>query len=65
MIHTQLQILASTEHGIETISVPYDHGHRWVEILSRSAWAIDLLHGSLRHHARSLQNSQDSSTAKR
>jgi hypothetical protein len=64
MLHTQLQIVASTE-GIETISVPYDHGHRWLEVLSRSAWAIDLLHGSLRHHARSLQNGQDSSTAKR
>jgi hypothetical protein len=58
----QVEILVSTK-GVETISVPYQCGSRtWLDVLSRSAWAIDLLHGSIRHHSRSLVHGQESST---
>jgi hypothetical protein len=52
----QLQI---SEHGIETITVPYVSGKPvWIEVLSHSTWALELLHGSIRHYARSLESRQ-------
>jgi hypothetical protein len=53
----RVEIFVSTD-GIDTISVPYQFGsHSWLEVLSRSAWAIDLLNGTIRHHSRSITKS--------
>jgi hypothetical protein len=44
----------STEVGVQEIRVPYAVDRRWLEVLSRSAWAIELLSGVIRHHGRAL-----------
>ena len=61
----QVEIFISSD-GVETISVPYQCGNRsWLDVLSRSTWAIELLHGTIRHHARSLTQSAAMEEAKR
>jgi hypothetical protein len=55
--NSQVEIFVSTE-GVETISVPYQCGSRtWLDVLTRSVWAIDLLDGTIRHHSRSITKS--------
>jgi len=57
-----VKILVSAD-GVETISVPYQSGNpAWLDVLTKSAWAFDLLHGAIRHHNRSLQHVQNAST---
>lgn len=44
-----------SDQGIEAITVPFAQGQRqWLNVLRRSTWALDLLHGTIRHHSRAI-----------